>query len=125
MKKLIILALIASLFSATSFAEEAALYSGKELYDYCRQSEDSNISLTERAIAKTACSYFIQGLIFGYSAGSGKTPVYCVPEQVTFGQISQVYMKFASETPEMLNQHAGVVLLFSLAKAFPCPKQGR
>jgi len=47
---------------------------------------------------------------------------YCVREKVTLGQMRLIFIKYARDHPQILDQPAEGVLEIALANAFPCPK---
>lgn len=49
--------------------------------------------------------------------------LYCVPQEVTVGQIIRVFVKYLEDHPEELHKEGHELLHSSLIKAFPCPNQ--
>lgn len=49
-------------------------------------------------------------------------PLFCAPPAVTPGQARQVFVKYMSDHPEQLHEGAPVMVMVSLAAAFPCNK---
>ena len=48
------------------------------------------------------------------------SPHYCLPEDVTNGDILEVFNKYLNYHPEELNKPAAFLLVEALAKAFAC-----
>jgi Ssp1 endopeptidase immunity protein Rap1a len=48
---------------------------------------------------------------------------FCLPEEVTNGQILLVFVKYLEDHPEELHKPANLLLIEALRKAFPCERQ--
>lgn len=53
-----------------------------------------------------------QYLINGYSA--------CIPSEATYGQISEVVLKYLNDNPQMRHYNAHGLAAIALSEAFPC-----
>jgi hypothetical protein len=45
---------------------------------------------------------------------------FCIPNEVTTGQLRKIYIKFTNERPEALHQTASSMALMAFIDAFPC-----
>jgi len=110
------LALAISLLSAWATPATAVpdFESGNTWLELC-QSKDTG--------AQGSCTWFVYGFSQGITAqavGSGKQKIYCQPESVTYGQARDIRVKFMVDNPAERHRPAGVLLMISLIKAFPC-----
>ncbi len=83
-------------------------------------------------MGKSSSDAFQRGECFGYVEGLDagaksivaleglKQPPYCMPEEVTIGQIANILLKFIKDHPEKTDIPASVLAVDSLMLAFPC-----
>lgn len=87
-----------------------AAWTGNKLYEACEASRD-------------ICIAYVIGINDGMvaQAGSKRDPVpYCLPRQVTFGQMADVVHKFLRENPERRDLGANFLTRDAFVRAFPC-----
>jgi hypothetical protein len=68
------------------------------------------------------CMAFLQGLRAGHSMGHmfGAEQLYCIPPQVTFGQMRLVAEKHLKQNPDALHLPFGLIATRAFRDAFPC-----
>ncbi|WP_088158793.1 Rap1a/Tai family immunity protein [Achromobacter xylosoxidans] len=75
------------------------------------------------AVSQGSCVWFVYGFTQGLAAqavGSGAQKIYCQPESVTYGQAKDIWIKYMQDNPAERHKPAGVLLMVSMLKAFPC-----
>lgn len=94
--------------------------SGTELQSKCKT------ALKDQADAFDGgyCAGFIDGVMSQtlVEAKAGFDVPFCLPTGGSMGQIVQVFVKYLDDHPERLHEPASLLLVESLAKAFPCHK---
>jgi hypothetical protein len=68
---------------------------------------------------------YIQGFLEGHMAlavVSGVSPTYCCPQNVDFGQVRRIVVKFLNENPDKTHLFISALVEKALIDAFPCPK---
>lgn len=108
-----IIALLAA--PAAAGAEGIGVATGNELLATC-SSEDR--------IRMSACIGYLQGFSHGvivesYEAHARKP--FCMPEQVTLGQVRDVVIQGLQRNPATRHIESSVLLMLLLQQAFPCP----
>jgi hypothetical protein len=102
---------------------EAKSTSGMDVLHQCKEMQSGNANFSSGS-----CAGFIEGVIDGIyyaavqrskTAADVRQP-YCLLEEVTNEQIIAVFVKYLEDYPEKLHEPAAVLLVESLAKAFPC-----
>jgi hypothetical protein len=132
MKKLFLILIlqvfiIVGVYSST-YAE---VLDGKKFSRMCQSAIkrfEKQKSLTREEEENTlVCVSYIRGFIDSHILEMGDSPPkgYCPPEDVTYDQYSQVFIKYLEDHPEELHKVASKLLYNSLIKAFPCPKQNK
>jgi hypothetical protein len=76
-------------------------------------------------LGQVHCAGYISGLLDMYALMSspkfGGKAIYCIPaEGISNDQAAKVFMKWANEHPEQLNESARMSFLIALHEAFPC-----
>lgn len=104
-------------------AEKPGPDSANFWYQHCTGANESS---------KATCTWYITGYIRGREDGAGwqglasktkvATPLFCVPQNVTYIQIRLVVAKFMTQHPELLHHSFGSVIAFALGAAFPCTR---
>ena len=67
-------------------------------------------------------STFGDGVCLGYIAGVGDSVEFCGGDNITYGQIVRVVLKYMDDHPEQLNQDTITIVRRALLNAFPCSK---
>lgn len=68
------------------------------------------------------CMGYVLGVNDTHKALSPKKPMYCLPEEVTGGQLYDVARKFIENSPEQRHMPASFLVLRAFELAFPCSK---
>lgn len=68
------------------------------------------------------CMGYVLGVNDTHKALSPKAPMYCLPEEVTGGQLYDVARKFIQNNPEQRHMPASFLVLRAFELAFPCSK---
>lgn len=122
-----LLALALSL--APTLAPADAKASAADMLTKCKQWEyytDSGLSIAPDAVLNV-------GLCLGFfSAWNGVARMFggspqsalgvCRPPNVTNGQMARIFVKYAQNHPEQLHEGEGIVALYAISEAFPCPR---
>ncbi|MFM1691813.1 Rap1a/Tai family immunity protein [Aeromonas salmonicida] len=90
----------------------AGYLDGNMLYEKCTSEKGDEFYY----INSSECRGYVTGVadtLDGYS--------FCIPNQVTRGQNSDVVTKFLSEHPEDRHKEAHIITAYALSLAFPCP----
>ena len=106
-----VLALVVTL----SISMGSAAWTGNDLQKYCADEDDG--------YTFNLCRGFIRGAFDGHNVVSAiykKDDVFCLPEEVTVGQVAKVVLKYLENHPEMLHEMAVGVVYAALFRAFPC-----
>lgn len=95
--------------------------------------DDGSIATTRRMmqvcassnhIDSIACGYYIQGMYFGFVMLQNRSvllkTLMCVPDSVTIGQLTSVFLKHCKDHPDVLPLSSPSQFLASLEAAFPC-----
>lgn len=103
MKKILFVTLLIPSFVHAGF------YSGNELKEQCN---------------KTTGSYN-RGICHGYVSAVidiGDNILFCLPGNVTLGQMSDLVIKYMNENPAQLHKSADSIAVSAISKDFPCKK---
>jgi hypothetical protein len=82
----------------------------------------NDLSNTCRHFTSQESSTFDDGVCMGYIAGVGDSIGFCGGENVTYGQMIKVVLKYMNDHPEQLNQQSSSIIHRALFDAFPCQK---
>jgi len=110
MKGLAQIILMASFFSANS----ASAATGKDLVTWGNAYESKNV-----------VDQFTGGSFFGYVSGvadSFNGVGICPPDNVTYGQLASITLKYLRNNPEEWNKDGSGLVYESLSAVFPCKK---
>jgi hypothetical protein len=69
------------------------------------------------------CASFVNGVVGGFIGHAKATKTLnfiCIPLNVTFGQMGDVFAKYLNEHPATRNQDASSMAILSLWEAFSC-----
>jgi hypothetical protein len=106
----------AYVFTIAAFLPSFAYaFDGNHLLKMCREGEVGDGYFQQGyCIGYTAsiADVLRQDLINGYSA--------CVPSDATYGQISDVVLKYLNDNPQMRHYTAPGLAAIALSEAFPC-----
>ena len=85
--------------------------------------DDGNTFLAQcaqngEASAPGFCTMYVGGVIDG--AQISDKPAFCLPENVSYGQMVRVSIKYMQEHPESLQHPTAALVITAHAKAFPC-----
>ena len=111
MKGLVQLVLVAGALSA----ESALAATGKELMDWGNSYDQT-----------TMIKPFEGGAYLGYVsavADSFRGAGICPADNVTYGQLAAITLKYLRNNPEEWNQDGSVLVYTSLSRVFPCKKK--
>ena len=96
-----------------TIASTANAYTGNDLLSRC-ESDDS--------FERNACLWYVVGAAQGGTIEAiwetGDKNRYCVPDNVTFGQLEAIAIKYLREHPEELHLNASSLVLNSMSTAF-------
>jgi hypothetical protein len=99
--------------------------SGNAFLSACADlSESSRTSGYEQGV----CLGFVKGIEAGVSMAydyENRTAPFCVPDEVTNGQMLRVLTKFITDHPEKAHYQTRVLELEALMKTFPCETKGK
>ena len=100
---------------AQTYVPTHALTSGNDFQEMC----------ADQAAFMLACVMFVQGVHDGTKAVDyiNEKPTFCLPTNVTTGELQKVALKSLKDHPEVLHWPAGIILVYSWQTAFPCPTQ--
>lgn len=101
--------LLVSIIFGLTHESRASFYSGNEMKSLC-------ISTTP--YDRGLCLGFVAGVNDMTRASGGR--YYCLPKEVTLGQLVAVVTKRLRDEPERLHQSAAVIVIRALHYAFPC-----
>ena len=101
---------------------------GEQMEENCKKLAASDTSPGGAAFDAGHCAGFIEGVIntqqflevADQNHAKGFPQRFCLPENVTNDQTLKVFLKFLNDHPERLHESAVVLLIESLAQAFPC-----
>jgi hypothetical protein len=99
------------------FSGSAQATSGNELLSRCKAQNH------ERTWCLGYLQGFHNGLVIADALGLrllGGTSVYCMPPNVTVGQIVDVVVRFLEQNPAIRHENAEWLTLAALTHAFPC-----
>ncbi|TWC50142.1 hypothetical protein FBY04_12035 [Pseudomonas sp. SJZ080] len=111
MKGFVKFILVAGILSASP----AWAATGKNLVDWGKDYETNQ-----------AGTSFTGGSFFGYVsavADSFRGVGLCPPDNVTYGQLAAITLKYLRNNPEQWNQDASGLVYESLSRTFPCKKK--
>jgi len=119
----VIAALLISLIICGSAGAQAT--TGQQIQDKCKALVNQNSSFSGGF-----CAGFIDGVINSQWMWEASDKFHkqshflslCLPQEGTNGQYLQVFLKYLDDHPEELHKPAALLLVESLAKAFPCGK---
>jgi hypothetical protein len=110
--------LLASTLVVMVFSQAAGAITGNELKMWMNEEE----ALKD---GRPGANVYKAGLYDGYVRAVAEMfdgSAWCSRPGVTVGQFMDVVSKFLRDTPEKLDEHASVLILDALAKAFPCKR---
>ena len=128
MKRLSVLLLCTFAFTVALRAQNPSdlLGTGNDFLRQCNEPKSSRGSNFTVAAAQYArCMGYIQGFLEGHMAlavVSGVSPTYCCPQNVDFGQVRRIVVKFLNENPDKTHLFISALVEKALIDAFPCPK---
>ena len=118
--------LLLLLWCQLSSAEETAPASGMDLLNHCRvftqlapmpwgfKMLDTNPSIE-------VCLSSMSGLIAPPDAGQEQAAGnYCLPKDITAGQLAAIFINYADQNPQSLQQEQDIAVSELIGKAFPC-----
>jgi hypothetical protein len=94
----------------------SGISSGNDLYAACKSGDDIEIGM---------CIGFITGVTSGVQTDreiAKVPPAWCIRKGVTQGQMRDITLKFMEDDPSIRDQDAAGIVIFAMARAFPCPK---
>lgn len=71
------------------------------------------------------CLGFVQGAEAAHDIDTrvgGMPPFFCMPQQVSYGQMVQVVVKYLKDRPQELHEPFGALVYKAFRQAFPCPR---
>jgi Rap1a immunity proteins len=88
---------------------------GNDLLESCAEPESSEYYLS--------CAMFLKGVVDMHivTTSYSRHPFYCLPHEVTHGQLIRVVMKYLKEHPKDLHSFAAWLVAAALTDAYPCP----
>jgi hypothetical protein len=105
---------------------------GNEVLIACKVAHtyDTNSSSNTELLQTTLCQSLIEGVMTTLAIWRAndeeahlRPRLYsCIPDGVTIGQATSIFLKYAEAHPEALHRLAGTVIADSLALAYPCRK---
>jgi hypothetical protein len=106
-------------------AGEATALTGAALLNHCRvYAELSPMPWGYKVIdtnpSVDICLTFMKQFLENPAAAGGADGKYCLPENLTPGQLAGVYVDNAGLQPQWLTQQAGSAVKHLLEKTFPC-----
>ena len=101
---IIVLALLGVLASP----RPASAQTGNELLKICPAND------------KSSCRMYINGWIDGIIVPKSLTKLICIPDGVTNGQMTDVFVKYLRAHPEKRHKIASILAWEATQKAFPC-----
>lgn len=120
-----------------AFETAAQDTTGNQLLTWCRAAlaaeDTSNRSWSPAEAGR--CQGWLRGMADGLDAAAAIASVrqktgyegyqrgraFCVPDGVTFGQVTRMVVKHLESKPENLHQRAGVIISAYFIQQFPCP----
>ena len=128
MKRIIIAAAAMLAATAASADVDDGADSAGSYLSYCRPvaagAVDANGFISFAQNRETAqCWGLFTAMQHLIAVGEGGAPVMrvCAPDSSRRNQLVSIFVKYASDHPEMLHLSAGQVALMALRAAFPCP----
>lgn len=115
MKKLAISFIFAQIVSTPVWSQE----NGNDLHEQC---SDTSVAV------RFGCSSFISGYFSGIRSSrffysrkyNEDRPIFCIPNEVTLGQIVDIVRKDLRDFPEIRNRPTDDVLTLIISSKFPC-----
>jgi hypothetical protein len=95
--------------------------SGNEFISLCVPDEPTNLHWDE-------CMGYVIGIDDGIQLAydiQGKPQPYCIPSEVTTGQMVRVLIKFIKDHPEKAHSKTSVLAVESFITAFPCKRPSK
>ena len=123
--KYVLLLLLLSVCQLTS-AEETAPASGLDLLNHCRVYTELSpmpwgFKVLDTNPSVGICLSYMSGLLDQTGAVQQKTAgSYCLPQDITAGQLIAVFVTYAEKYPQLLNQDQDSAVHDLLGKVFPC-----
>ena len=123
------------LFSGAGYAQEQVDETARFAREQCRatvklsRGEDHDLEdKVAAAIASNWCTGWIMGFMDGnhfretldYDGRFAGKSVFCLPDEVTVGQVAEVFVQLLDEHPEVLHKRRWTFLAAALTKTFPC-----
>lgn len=131
----LVIFIILAVFLPMTLCEKANAQNatGMEIQKKCKLLENGNANASRDDAADLDAGYcagFMDGVVetekfwdaFSRIEKSGHPLTFCIPQDVTNGQILQVFLKYLDDHPEELNKPAALLFAEALNKAFPCGK---
>ncbi|RQO38635.1 hypothetical protein DBR37_01710 [Herminiimonas sp. KBW02] len=100
----------------TLAASSAMSMDGNDLYKMCATSEKDP--------TRGICIGYVRGFIEGLQGQAWMTKtdmVFCAPKNMQFGQAVDIFTNYLRDRPEDRHSDAGILLVASMARAYPCP----
>jgi len=129
-RNVLILALILIFYPAFANGEVKNGGDGNELLIYCGAAIELAEKIDDRIDAIILDAYkggFCHGIIRGvwdmhdiYAEGLKSQKFFCVPKEVTLGQLARVVVKFLKDNPAILHENRTALIIMALKNAYPC-----
>ncbi|GLI93830.1 hypothetical protein LMG27198_28220 [Methylocystis echinoides] len=103
------------LCSGEAFSED--VFNGNRMYNLCTTGK-SNPAV--KSHATTYVSGVLNTLQLVQSSKSFPKLV-CLPDGVTYEQAVDIFCKYLEQNPEQRSKNSAILIVASLARAFPCP----
>ncbi|TRM53299.1 hypothetical protein YH64_009375 [Achromobacter sp. LC458] len=114
------------MMSAAAFAAVMATSYSARADDFSSGNYWLPVCQSTVAAQNMLCLAYVRGVWDGITLHeelSKTAPYFCVPKNVTVGQLKDVFLKYLVDTPRNRHLSGDVLVMTSLMQAFPC-KQG-
>ena len=104
-----------------------AFDTGNEFLKECGREMSTRSTNTEMLLYAN-CVGYVSGISHGMQIApawrvGGKEAIFCPPRGSNTGQFMRITVKWMNDHPELLHEHASVLIFFALLDAFACPEE--
>jgi hypothetical protein len=124
MKSRLMAVALAGILANGAASAAQAKYDGNELLGQCQQyikaaDKEKNYDQYDTAL----CSGYIQGVVsttYFFDESLKKEDKFCIPDNVTNGQLVRIVVKYLKDNPKLLNEPRVSLVWIALMDAYPC-----
>jgi hypothetical protein len=110
------IALVAVLVTTGAAAQSGNYITGNKLHEWA---EDA---AKRPDISSYLARAHLHGYVMGVHDASRENSLFCIPDRVQAGQLTDVVIRYLAAHPEVRHEDADRLVFTALALAWPCPK---